>query len=460
MTIDGRRFLIIGAGRSGTAAAQALLRREADVTVLETGAAPLGLVTVKALGQQGARVLTDERSLAPDSFDVVVPSPGVPEHHPLLVAALGAGVDVWSEPELAWRLADGRTTLIAVTGTNGKTTTTELLAACLNAPTAGNIGTPLSGLLADSPPPLVVAELSSFQLRFAESLRPHVGVLLNVAPDHLDWHGSLAAYRAAKARMWARQEAGDTAVVNLDDEGVRHAVADNPPPAAVLGFTTRAPRNEQVGVSDGVVVVRLGATTTPVVAVADLAITGPHNVANVCAAVAGAVAAGADPAALAPALRGYHAGRHRLESVATVAGVHYVDDSKATNPHAAAAALASFPPGRVVWIAGGLGKGLEFSPLAPLIRRHVKASVTIGTSGPQIAAVVRGVGVEVTEAGTLDVAVDVAARIAAPGDTVLLAPACASMDQFTDYAERGQAFRAAVEALPNGRPTQGVAGGR
>ena len=460
MTVDGGRFLVIGAGRSGTAAAQALLRRGADVTVLETGAAPIALVTAKALGEQGAHMVTDERSLVPDAVDVVVPSPGVPEHHPLLVAALAAGVAVWSEPELAWRLADGRTTLIAVSGTNGKTTTTELLAACLNAPTAGNIGTPLTGLLADSPPPLVVAELSSFQLRFAQTLRPHVAVLLNVAPDHLDWHGSMAAYRAAKARLWARQEPGDTAVTNLDDEGVRQAVFDHPPPAAVLGFTTRAPQAGQVGVADGVVVVRRGAATTQVVAAADLAITGPHNLSNVCAAVAGAVAAGADPAGLGPALRAYHAGRHRLESVATVAGVHYVDDSKATNPHAAAAALSSFPPGRVVWIAGGLGKGLEFSVLAPLVRRHVKAAVTIGTSGPQIAAVVRGVGVAVTQAVTLDVAVEAAAGLAAPGDTVLLAPACASMDQFTNYAERGQVFRAAVEALPNGRRTQGVAGGR
>jgi UDP-N-acetylmuramoylalanine--D-glutamate ligase len=460
LTLAGRRFLIIGAGRSGTAAAQALLRRDADVTVLETGAAPIALVTIKALGEQGADVLTDERHVVLDSFDVIVPSPGVPEHHPLLAAAEAGGIAVWSEPELAWRLADGRTTLVAVTGTNGKTTTTELLAACLNAPTAGNIGAPLTGLLSDSPPPLVVAELSSFQLRFAQTLRPHVAVLLNLAPDHLDWHGSMAAYRAAKSRLWAQQQPGDTAVVNLDDPGVRQAVHEHPPPAGVMGFTAATPQADQVGVADGVVVVRRGAQTTPVVAAADLLLTGPHNLANVCAAVAGAVAAGADPAGLGPALRGYHAGRHRLEPVATVAGVHYVDDSKATNPHAAAAALSSFPPGRVVWIAGGLGKGLEFSTLAPLVRRHVKAAVTIGTSGPQIAAVVRSAGIEVTEAGTLDAAVRIAARVAAPGDTVLLAPACASMDQFTDYAERGQAFRAAVESLPNGRPTQGVAGGR
>ncbi|MPZ71942.1 MAG: UDP-N-acetylmuramoyl-L-alanine--D-glutamate ligase, partial [Nitriliruptorales bacterium] len=276
---------------------------------------------------------------------------------------------------------------------------------------------------------------------------PRVAVLLNVAPDHLDWHGSMRAYRAAKGRLWARQQPGDTAVYNADDAGARDVVAAHPPPAARLEFTLGAPADGQVGVEDGTLVVRREGLRSAVVSVTELSVSEPHNVANVCAAVAGAVAAGADATALVPALRAYQSGRHRLESVASVGGVHYVDDSKATNPHAAAAALASFPEKRVVWIAGGLGKRLEFSSLAPLIRRHVKAAVTIGTSGPTIAHLARSVGVHAVEAGRLDAAVAAAARLAEPGDTVLLAPACASMDQFTDYAERGQVFRTAVETL-------------
>ena len=455
-----RRVLVIGAGRSGAAVAHALRRRGTPVTVLETGTAPAVRAAVDDLAAAGAGVLLADDAVNLDAVDLIVPSPGVPEHHPLLVAALAARVPVWSEPELAWRLAGGRTRLVAVTGTNGKTTTTQMLAACLGAPAAGNIGTPLVTLLeSDHAPSTVVAELSSFQLRFSHALRPHVAVLLNVAPDHLDWHGDLAAYRRAKARVWQRQRSGDTAVAGIDDEGVRRALEQHPPPAAVVGFTAAPPRPGQVGVEDGAIVANLDGSATRVVAVDELGVTGPHNVANACAAAAAALAAGAEPAALAAPLRDYRAGAHRLETIATLAGVRYVDDSKATNPHAAAAALASFSPGTVVWIAGGLGKGLEFSSLEPLVARHVKAAMTIGTSGPAIAAVARRAGAAVVEAGTLDVAVARAAEVASPGDTVLLAPACASMDQFVDYAERGAAFRAAVEQLSHHLPPQGAACG-
>ena len=456
--VAAERVLVVGAGRTGAAVTVALRSRGVDVTVLETGSAGARRAAA-GLADTGARVVDDEAHVRLDSFDLVVPSPGVPEHAPILVAAAAAGVAVCSEPELAWQLAAGRTRLVAVTGTNGKTTTTELLASCLGAPTGGNIGTPLVTLLASAtPPPLVVAELSSFQLRFTAQLRPEVAVLLNVAPDHLDWHGTMTAYRSAKARIWQRQDRGDTAVVNADDAGAQATVAAHPPPARVWSFTAGPPAAGQVGVADGMVVAHVTGAPVAVAAVAELGISGPHNVANVCAAVAAAVAAGADPAALAGPLAAYTAGSHRLEAVATVDGVHYVDDSKATNPHAAAAALSSYPPGRVVWIAGGLGKGLEFSALQPLVQRSVKAAMTIGTSGPDIADVVRAAGRPVVEAGTLDAAVAAAARAAEPGDTVLLAPACASMDQFVDYADRGAAFRAAVLALEGS--TQGAPNGR
>ncbi|MGH8930923.1 MAG: UDP-N-acetylmuramoyl-L-alanine--D-glutamate ligase [Egibacteraceae bacterium] len=458
--IPWRRPLVVGLGRSGVAMARALLDRGLDVRLadarddhaLATSAAPFFEQGADVrLGGLGVDIL--------DGRDLVVTSPGVPPRTPLLKAARARGLPVWSEPELAWRLAGGQVRLVVVTGTNGKTTTTELIAACLGAPAAGNIGTPLVELLArPDPPPLVVAELSSFQLQFTHSLRPDVAVLLNVAVDHLDWHGTAAAYRAAKARSWASQRPGDAVVVNADDGGAVQAVHEHPPAARVVTASTAAPGPPlAVGVRDGIIVWRppagqdLHGQEVPVARVADLALTGPHNVSNVCAAVAASACAGADPTALGPALTGFAAGPHRLERVACVDGVTWVNDSKATNPHAAAAALRSF--GSVVWIAGGLDKDLDFDGLAGLLPPRVRATVTIGSCGPSVARMSRRAGVETTEAGTLDVAVEMAARLARPGDTVLLAPAAASMDQFTDYAARGQAFRELVARL---RETRGA----
>jgi UDP-N-acetylmuramoylalanine--D-glutamate ligase len=388
----------------------------------------------------------DEALLA--GRDVVVASPGVAPSHPVLQAAIARGLQVWSEPELAWRLAAGRPRLVAVTGTNGKTTTTELVAACLGAPAGGNIGTPLIELLGDHPPaPLVVAELSSFQLHFTHTLRAEVAVLLNVARDHLDWHGSMPAYQAAKARAWARQRPGDTVVVNVEDSGAVETICAHPPPGSVVRVGTRPPEHAPaVGVIDGSIVwCPRGGAAVKVAAVKDLSLVGPHNLANACAAVAAAICAGADPAALAPVVAAFTPGPHRVEHIAGLGGVAWVNDSKATNPHAAAAALRSF--GSVVWIAGGLDKNLDFGGLADLIRERVRATVTIGSCGPELAALSRRVGVPAIEAGTLAAAVDAASVLARPGDTVLLAPAAASMDQFTNYAARGQAFRDLVAAL-------------
>ena len=460
--MDGRRVLVVGAGRSGAAAARALLRHGATVTVVDPSTSKPVALAAAGLEEAGATVVVGRDSgSAVSGFDVIVPSPGVAQHHPLLTAAELAGVHVWSEPELAWRLSAQRTRMVAVTGTNGKTTTTELIAACLGAPTAGNIGVPLVDVLdSPEPPPLVVAELSSFQLRFCHTLRPSVAVLLNVAPDHLDWHGTERDYRAAKARIWRRQRETDTAIVAVDDPGAMRTRLEHPPPGATLGFTLGAPAPGQVGVADGQVVANLEGEAVGLVAVEALGVSGPHNLSNVCAAAGAALAAGAPVAGLAAPLSAYRAGRHRLDVVATVGGVTYVDDSKATNPHAAAAALSSFAPGTVVWIAGGLGKGVDFSALQPLVNRHVRTALTIGTNGPDIAEVARRAGVDVVDAGTLDVAVRAAASIAGPGDTVLLAPACASMDQFTDYAARGNAFRAAVSQLTTSPPAQGATCGR
>ncbi len=466
--IAGARVLVVGLGRSGTAAAAALLRGGAAVTAVDARDDATVAAAARDLRETGATVtLGAAADAAGGDCDVVVASPGVAADAPVLATALRRGVPVWSEPELGWRLAAGRCRIVAVTGTNGKTTTTELVAACLGVPAAGNIGTPLVELLAAPvPPPLVVAELSSFQLRFADTLRADVAVLLNVAPDHLDWHGSLDAYAAAKARIWATQRPTDTAVVNADDPGAGDVVTTYPPPGRRIAFTVGRPRAGEVGIVDGAVVAADDShATEAIVAVGDLALRGAHNLANVCAAAAAALAAGAAPSTLAAPLSAHRSGRHRLEAVATVGGVSYVNDSKATNPHAAAAALATFDS--VVWIAGGLAKGLRFDSLRDVVADRVRAAVTIGSAGPAIARLARAAGVAVVEAHTLDRAVPAAADLARPGDTVLLAPACASMDQFRDYAERGRVFRDAVAALPGATPhaagpraAEEVAGGR
>ena len=472
--VTGRAVLVLGVGRSGSAAAHALLDAGADVRVVDEGSGDAVMEAAGVLDARGAlvRIATPfDRTGLLDGIDLVVPSPGVPPGAALLLAAAERGVDVWSEPELAWRLSGGRTRLVGVTGTNGKTTTSELTAAVLGVPAGGNIGTPLVTLLTTAnPPPLVVAELSSFQLHHCSTLRTDVAVLLNVADDHLDWHGSRAGYRADKAKIWAGQRPRgapgpgnrDWAVVGVDDAGARSVMADHPPAAGVIGFTVGPPRLGEVGVVDGWVVSHAdieGRDAHPrgsgagegirVVRLDDLALEGPHNVANVCAAVGAAEAAGAPLGEMHDALRGYRAGAHRLRRVAVRDGVVFVDDSKATNPHAAAAAIASFDS--VVWIAGGLSKGVDMAPLDPLVRQRVRAVVTIGTDGPVIAERARRLGVDVVEAHELSAAVPAAAELARPGDTVLLAPACASMDQFRDYAERGERFAAFVGALPTAR---------
>jgi UDP-N-acetylmuramoylalanine--D-glutamate ligase len=454
------RALVAGLGVSGVAAARALLAAGADVRAGDGADTPALRARAADLAAAGADVrLGDLGPALLSGRDVVVPSPGIPPHAPLLAAAVADGVAVWSEPELAWRLAGGSTRLVAVTGTNGKTTTAQLLAACLGAPAAGNIGTPLVEVLAAQPPPLVVAELSSFQLHFAATLRPAVAVLLNVAPDHLDWHGGLDAYGASKAQLWACQEPGDWAVLNRDDAGVRRVAAAAPPPAGCTETTIAGPSPAAggVGIVDGWISWRAPGVrdAVPVVAVDRLHLPGAHNLANVCAAVAGAACAGADARGLGEPLAAFRPGAHRLEHVATVDGVAWVNDSKATNPHAAAAALSSYDS--VVWIAGGLNKGLDFDALTDVVRGRVRVAVTIGSAGPALAALTRSLGVPTVEAGELAAAVPAAAALARPGDTVLLAPACASMDQFVDYAERGRAFAAAVAALAE---RQEVAHGR
>jgi UDP-N-acetylmuramoylalanine--D-glutamate ligase len=404
---DGQAVTVCGSGVSGTAAAEVLARLGAAVTVID------------------AKSGDDDPDLA---ADLVVTSPGWRPTQPYLSRMAASGVPVWGEVELAWRLRPAGQRWYAVTGTNGKTTTTEMLGAILargprRAATAGNIGTPLvSVVTAAEPPELLAVELSSFQLHWTSTLDAAAAAVLNLAPDHLDWHGSWEAYAAAKRRVWGPTT---TAVYNADDPAVV-ALAQGIPDA--VPFSLDKPYDGPLGTR------------------------GAHNLANATAAATLARLAGASEAEIEGALGEFTTGGHRLAVVGVLDGVTYVDDSKATNPHAAQRAVESYDS--VVWIAGGLNKGLAFDDLVAATKDRLRAAVLIGTCKGEVRdALARNAPhVPVEEAADLHTAVEAARRLARPGDTVLLAPAAASMDMFTDYAERGDRFAAEVRALGGTTP--------
>jgi UDP-N-acetylmuramoylalanine--D-glutamate ligase len=359
----------------------------------------------------------EERLL--QGIDLVVKSPGVPGETVLVQGARARGVPVWSEIELGARLLSNP--ILGVTGTNGKTTTSELLGAVFRAAVrpvevAGNVGRPLTSLVGSvADDAWIVCELSSFQLEDVETLEPKVGVLLNIEPDHLDRHGSFDVYAETKLRIFERQAADDTAVV----------------PRGFGPIPGTARRVEFAGDDE-----------LP----AEPLIPGPHNRENAAAATAAARAAGIGDDAIAEALRTFEGVPHRIELVRELRGVRYVNDSKGTNVAAALRALASFPDSRLHVILGGLGKNEAYEPLAAAIKAG-DAGYVIGTAGEEIARALEAAGVPVTRAGTLDAALAASAAAAEATDVVLLSPACASFDQFSDFEARGDAFRALVQEL-------------
>jgi UDP-N-acetylmuramoylalanine--D-glutamate ligase len=386
----------------------------------------------------------------------LVVSPGFAPHHPLVTAALAAGIEVYSEPELAWRLrGPDPPDWLAVTGTNGKTTTVTMLAAILcaagrRAAAAGNIGEPLVDLAGFQ---VLAVELSSQQLYWSWRLAPPVGVLLNLAPDHLDWHGDFAAYAAAKSAVW---RGSGVAIGNLDDPLVAARLAGAP--GRRVGFTLGRPEPGQLGIAGGMLVDHAFGDGAPV-PLAETGVVRPpgrHNLANALAAAAAARAYRVPAAAVRDGLAGYRPQPHRNAPVATVAGVTYVDDSKATNPHAALASLSTYP--RVVWVAGGQLKGVDVAELVRAAAGRLAGAVLLGVDRAELArALARHapglpvVEVASTDDGAMGEVVGAASALAAPGDTVLLAPAAASRDMFASYAHRGDAFAAAVRALAGPR---------
>ena len=445
-SLRGGVIVVCGARFAGQAAARALLERGARVVLTDRTRQP-GVDELVAAGAEFA----GELDALPADARLVVTSPGWPPSHPLFADAAARGVDVLGELEFAWRLrGPDPAPWLVVTGTNGKTTTVRMLeamlrAAGLRARAVGNVGVSvIDAVVAAEPYDVLAVEASSYQLHWSSTVRPLAGALLNLAPDHLDWHGSMAAYERAKTAVWA----GGVAVGNLDDP----RVAELLPPGGV-GFSLSAPTAGQLGVVDGRLVSRaFGDDGRILLEVAEVHPAGGHNVANALAAAALARAYGVGPDALADGMRAFVPDPHRNQLVRTVGGVSWVDDSKATNPHAARASLTGYP--RVVWIAGGQLKGVDVTDLVAEIAERLSGAVLLGADRAEIAAALARhapdlpvIVVDTTDDGAMTEVVHAAAGLARPGDTVLLAPAAASYDMFSGYAARGDAFATAVREL-------------
>ncbi|TWE13242.1 UDP-N-acetylmuramoyl-L-alanine--D-glutamate ligase [Rudaeicoccus suwonensis] len=472
---SGLQVVVVGLGLSGFAAADALLERGAAVTVVSRDSTPLMLERAQILQVLDATVIfgDDVPDAPPPGTHLVVTSPGVPPVNPFLQAAAAAQIPVWGEVELAWRMRakEGAAPWLTVTGTNGKTTVVTMLesilrAAGLRATAAGNVGLPiLEAVLHPEPYDVLAVELSTFQLHWSRSISPYASCLLNVAPDHLDWHGSFEEYRRVKGRIFDRTQVA--AIYNVQDHTTEHLLEDAEvvDGCRAVGFTMLTPAPSMVGLVEDVLADRafvpdrqrnaaelanlsdlVGPDGTP---------PAPHYVANALAAGALSRAYGVGPVAVRDGLRDYQPQPHRVSTVATIDGVRYVDDSKATNTGAAAASIAGLDS--VVWIAGGLLKGADVDDLVRDAASRLRAVVLIGRDRGLLrealqrhAPDVPVVDISSTETGAMAQAVRAASEHARAGDVVLLAPAAASMDMFDNYGARGDAFAAAVRDLAGG----------
>jgi UDP-N-acetylmuramoylalanine--D-glutamate ligase len=445
-TLAGRRVAVVGLAKSGVAAARLLAAAGAEVRATDLKpVASLGR-EVAALAAEGVHLVDGPAAFA--GAELVVVSPGVPIDSSQLAPARARGVRVIGELEVGWRALEADT--VAITGTNGKTTTTALTGALLAAESrpvlvGGNIGTPLTAhALEFVPDGVVVAEVSSFQLETIETFHPRVAAVLNITPDHLDRHRTLEAYVDAKARIFMNQTATDWAVLNADDEATR-ALADRTA-ARVVWFSRLRPLDEGVSVRDGWVVARLDGRVEPVCPLSEIRLRGQHNVENVLAATACALRMGQGADSIRRVIGSFKAVAHRIEFVRDVDGVHIYNDSKGTNVASTIKALESFPE-RVVLIAGGKGKGQDFTPLAAVARGRVGHAVLIGEDGDKIAAAFERAGIAVSGADSMPAAIDAALAAARQGDVVLLSPACASFDMFDNYEHRGDVFKRLIESL-------------
>jgi UDP-N-acetylmuramoylalanine--D-glutamate ligase len=457
LELKGKKVLVVGLGKSGRAAALFLRHQGAQVTVSDVRSAEALAKDIPALLEEGIMVEAGGHGLL--TFrrqDLIVVSPGVPLDTPELAQARSFGQPIIGELELAARFLKGR--ILAITGSNGKTTTTALAgeilkAAGLHTLVGGNIGVPVVSLIEESTDASwAVLEVSSFQLESTEEFRPSIAVILNITPDHLDRHGNFENYARAKERIFARQQPSDALVLNADN--ARTAEAVSRAAASVYWFSIEHRVRQGAWIQEGYVVFRSGpdAETEQVMPLSAIPLKGEHNVENVLAAVCAARLAGVPVDAIRQAIEKFQAVEHRLEYVATLHGVEFYNDSKATNVDATAKAVAAFSAG-IHLILGGKDKGSDYTVLSPLLRERVRAVYTIGSAAEKIESQLRGV-VSIHSCGTLDGAVNAASSAARPGEVVLLAPACSSFDQFENYEHRGRVFKELVGQRRSGKSWQ------
>jgi len=449
LELKNKRVLVVGLGKSGLAAARFLKTLGARVTVSDARPATL-IAELSELLDQGFMVEAGSHGLL--TFrrqDLIVVSPGVPMSTPELKQVRAMGAHIIGELELGFEYLKGE--VVAVTGSNGKTTTTSLIGEILKAAgratlVGGNIGRPVTAMVEESTAESwSVLEVSSFQLETVEMFRPRIALVLNITPDHLDRHGTFEVYAGLKARITEFQTAEDFLVLNGEDKETQMIAAKTK--AQVYWFSGRRPMKQGAFVHGESIlfVPREGAKAEPVMPVAEISLAGAHNVENVLAAVCAAKLAGVESETIRAAVRDFKAVEHRLEFVREVGGVRYYNDSKATNVDATMKAVEAFAGG-IHLILGGKDKGSDYRVLEPLLRERVKTVITIGSAAEKIEHQLDGV-VKIERAETLQRAVAYAHEVAAAGDTVLLAPACASFDQFENYEQRGRVFKELVQAL-------------
>ena len=448
MELTGKKILVFGAGISGISASAVLQSRGAVVTLAD-GKDRGHLKTTDSLQEIDSKVglalgRQDEGLL--DGMELLILSPGISIHHPLVEAANQRGIPVWSEVELAGRLCQAP--IIAVTGTNGKTTTTTLLGEMMKTTydevvVGGNIGVALSQEVGQvSRQGRVVAEISSFQLEGVHEFRPHIAVMLNLTPDHIDRHGSFEGYGATKQKLFALQTKQDFAVLNHDDPWIR-AMATHIA-SRVFFFSRQSALAEGAFVADGEIRLRWEGKESRICAISDMKLFGGHNVENALAACGAAYLAGVSPADMAKVLTSFTGVEHRIEPVATINGVPYYNDSKATNPESSIKALEAFT-GHIILIAGGRDKNTDLTEFMRLVRERVDGLILIGEAADRFEAAARQQGVtNIFRAPSLEAAVKKARTEAASPQVVLLSPACASYDMFDNYEQRGRVFKELV----------------
>lgn len=442
--LQSKKVLVVGLGRSGVAASRLLLEMGAQVTVTDHQSPERLQGSLQQIGTVVPAVLGTYPSVR--GFDLIVTSPGVPLTEGPLAEAISRDIPIWSELELASLLVPGP--IVAITGTNGKTTTTALMGQIFRDAgrpvlVAGNIGLPLTqevqGL---STAHTVILEVSSFQLEAIHSFYPKVAALLNMTPDHLDRHGDMAQYLAIKARIFANQQPGDVAVLNDDDPMLKELGTKLP--ARVGRFSRCHPVEEGAYLAGNQLRYRWAGREEVICSVTDIKLRGSHNHENVLAAVVMARAMGIDASSLAATLRNFNGVEHRIELVEVIGGVKYINDSKGTNPESTIRAIAAYSE-PLVLIAGGKNKGSDFTELARIIKDRVRVLVLLGEAAPALeqAMLEQGYTAMVT-AGSFSRAVELAMELAAPGEVVLLSPACASWDMFNNFEERGELFKQLV----------------